>query len=80
MEQQIHVMINTEPIRVVEAEVEGLPDIGIPESVSGRLLGVPLEDLVRMKFSENVTAIFKARTYKFSELDKDGSFQLMKAW
>ena len=62
MEQQIHVVINTEPIRVVKAEVENLPALGIPDSVSGRLLDVPLEDLVRMKFSENVTAMFRART------------------
>ena len=80
MEQQIHVMINTEPILVVRAEVENSPDVGIPDSVSGRLLGVALEDLVRMRFSENVTAIFKAQTYKFRELEKDGSFQLTKAW
>jgi len=50
---------------------------GWPPLIEGKLLDVPLDQLVTLRFgSEKVTATFRGKRYKFDPLREDGTFLL----
>lgn len=50
---------------------------GWPPLIEGKLLDIPLDQLVTLKFgSEKVTATFRGKRYKFDPLKEDGTFLL----
>jgi hypothetical protein len=76
MQKGLHITIPTEPVvRVVQAEIVG-PQQSIPATCCGKLLNVPLSDLLKFDASKDVTVIFNNRRYKFSWVERDGTFEL----
>jgi hypothetical protein len=66
------------PIISIRAETSTTFELehGFPDSFSGRLIGMTPEQIVELKFREDLQVSFKGKRYKFSSLDKDGSFEL----
>jgi hypothetical protein len=79
MNDKLHIAVDGEPIRVVDAEINESQQVG-PRKFSGRLLNVSDEDLVKIKFGANVKVFFKAKRYRFADLEKDGTFELRQDW
>ncbi len=63
-----------------EADLGQNSEFGWPDSFSGKLVGVTQEQLLRFKFGPGVEVAFRGKRYKFEEIEKDGTFQLRKAW
>jgi hypothetical protein len=77
MEHELHItVLPTDPVvRVVQAEIVDAPQ-SVRPTISGKLLNVPLPDLMKFDSGENVTVYFNGRRYKFSWLERDGAFEL----
>ena len=80
MQHQLSITINHAPVRLVKAETTlgPSPQLGVPEFFHGKLLGLTPEQVLEIKFGENVTVAFEGRSYKFSKLERDGMFELTK--
>ena len=63
-----------------EADLGQYSEFGWPDSFKGKLLGVTLEQVLQFKFDPGVEVGFRGKRYRFAELDKDGSFTLVKGW
>lgn len=69
-------------ISVIRAETDlgPSPQLGIPESIRGKVVGLTTEELVDLQFGSDVEVGFEGRRYRFTRLDKDGTFELQKDW
>lgn len=69
-------------ITAVRAETDLGPSsqLATPESIKGKLVGLTPEELLNIKFGSDVEACFEGRRYKFTLLEKDGTFELGKDW
>jgi hypothetical protein len=65
---------------VAEADLRQYSEHGFPESFSGELVGVTPEQLLYLRFGSGIEVGFRGKRYKFSLLEKDGSFELSKDW
>ena len=63
-----------------EADLAQYSELGWPDSFSGKLVSVTQDQLLRFKFGPGVEVAFRGKRYKFEEIEKDGTFQLRKAW
>jgi hypothetical protein len=81
MDYQLDITMGNGPISKVRAEIDFdlSSDQPIPEVLKGKLLGLTLDQLVTIKFAQNVTVALEGRRYTFNPLHKDGTFQLTKA-
>jgi hypothetical protein len=77
MEHQLSIIVGTDPARVAQAEILDAPQF-TPYALSGKLVNVPLLDILKFDSSENVTVLFKGRQYTFSWLEKNGTFKLCR--
>ena len=70
------------PVKVVRAETNlgPAPHTPIPEAFEGRLLGLELEDITRIKFGPDVEVAFAGAPYVFASLEKVGSFTLQRLY
>jgi len=60
-----------------EADLEASPQLGIPEKISGKLVrNLTLEQFVQFTFRQGVEVDFESRGYRFSKVEKDGTFEL----
>lgn len=82
IEHVLHITIGQGPVRQVAAETDlgDLPLIAYPDSVEGKLLGMSVDELLKLRFGESVTVGISGKRYKFSRLEKDGAFTLRKDW
>jgi hypothetical protein len=66
------------PIISIRAETSDEFELqhGSSSSFSGKLIGMTPQQIVELKFREDLQVIFKGKGYKFSSLDKDGAFEL----
>ena len=82
MEHLLSVRISNGPAKLMRAETTlgPSPQLGIPEFFQGKLRGVSAEQILEIKFGKDVVVSFEGRSYQFSKLDKDGAFDLTKAW
>jgi hypothetical protein len=78
VKHQLHIFVGADPVRVVEAEVVD-PQQSTPCVIPGKLVSVPLLDLMKFDARENVTVIFNGRRYRFSWLERNGAFELQWA-
>lgn len=77
MEQTLLVMVGTAQHQYAVEMV--LDEFVFPDSIEGKFLRVPPEELVTMAFGiEKVTAMIRGKRYKFERLEKDGTFVLHK--
>jgi hypothetical protein len=63
-----------------ETDLGPSPQLATPESIEGRLVGLTPEEVLNIKFGNDVEACFEGRRYKFTVLEKDGTFELGKDW
>ncbi len=56
------------------------PQLGLLESFAGKLVGLTRRLFDQLKFGQDVVVGFEGKRYKFSRLEKDGSFELQKDW
>jgi len=62
---------------IAETDLEPSPQLGIPEKITGKLApSLTPEQLVQFNFKQDVEVGFEGRGYKFSKLEKDGTFEL----
>jgi hypothetical protein len=69
------------PIMSVMAEISlgASPQLDTP--ITGKLLGLTLVQITELKFSRRgVEVSFEGKRYTFSQLEKDGTFELGKDW
>jgi hypothetical protein len=60
--------------------LDELPLLEFPYSVEGSLIGLPVEQIMALKFNPGVLVSVAGRRYTFTRLEKDGSFELQKDW
>jgi hypothetical protein len=65
---------------MAETNLGPSPQLGFPESIEGKLVGLTPQLLNQLKFGQDVEVGFEGKRYKFSRLEKDGSFELQKDW
>ena len=63
-----------------EMDVGPSPQLNFPDTLVGKLTDISPVQLDQLKFRTIVAVIFSSRRYKFSQLDKDGTFELRKDW
>ena len=63
-----------------ETSLGTLPLLEFPDSVEGSLIDVPVEQIIALKFNPGVLVSVAGRRYRFTRLEKDGSFELQKDW
>jgi hypothetical protein len=80
----LHLTIGASPVWTVQAEILRLdpsPVQGIPETITGKLLNLTTDDLLKIRFGTDVKVSFDSRNYTFATgPEKDGAFTLCKGW
>lgn len=67
---------------LAETELGPSPQLGLPETIAGRLvpptnpMQLTAEQFFQFNFRPGVEVSFEGRTYTFSKLEKDGTFEL----
>ncbi len=61
-----------------EAGIAASGPFDSPEAIAGRLAAVPAADELAELRSSDV--LFEGETYRFTQLGRDGAFELRKAW
>ena len=64
----------------VEIDLPPCPQKSPMASIDGRILALSPHLFGALKFNKDVEVMFDARAYQFSRLEKDGDFQLLRAW
>lgn len=81
MEHILDIIVGGSSVRYVRADMSvDFPLTVFPDLIEGRLLGLTVEELVQLKFSEDVVVGMGGKRYKFSQFEKDGTFVLKKDW
>jgi hypothetical protein len=82
MQHQLRITIDGAPVKLVSAETSlgPSPQLGMPEFFHGKLLRLSPEQVLEIKFAKDVMVGFEGWSFKFSKLEKDGTFELTKAW
>lgn len=63
-----------------ETELGPSPQLGFPESFSGNLPDATPQLVNDLRFDQDVQVGFEGKRYRFSRLEKDGTFELQKDW
>lgn len=61
-----------------EADLGRYSEFGFPDAFTGKLVDVPLEQMLNFKFLPDVQVVFRGTWYVFDELEKDGTFLLRR--
>jgi hypothetical protein len=81
MNHELHITVDREaPVRIVKAEID-LDEAALrlhPDSIEGILLGLSVDELLRLKFDGSAVVGVHAKRYKFTRLEKDGAFTLRR--
>lgn len=81
MNHELHITVEREaPVRIVKAEID-LDEAALclhPDSIEGTLLGLGVDELLKLKFDDSATVGVYAKRYKFTRLEKDGTFTLRR--
>jgi hypothetical protein len=80
MQHRLNITFGTKPVREVQAETNlgASPQLATPETITGKLLSLSVEDLFGLKFDCDVSVGFEGHAYHFESLEKDGSFMLRR--
>lgn len=65
---------------IADMEIGPSPQMAFPDSLDGKLVNIKPELLQQLKFGRGVDVTFSGRSYRFSRLESDGSFELRKDW
>lgn len=82
MDQFLHIVIDNGPVWQVKASGTGLgpsPQLMTPETISGRLIDLRTDEVLKIKFGKEVSVGFEGVNYRFSQLEKNGDFTLQKS-
>jgi hypothetical protein len=63
---------------MAEANLGDYAEFGFPESFSGKLIGLTLEQILHFKSAPGVEIGFRGAPYRFEELEMDGALLLRK--
>jgi hypothetical protein len=83
MEHQLSITSPVDPqVITVTAETTlgSFPLLAFPDSFEGKLVDVPLEKIMGLKFTPGVLVSVSGKRYKFERLEGDGTFVLRKDW
>ncbi len=76
----LNVIIGNSAVWQVKAEDTGLgpSPLETPDVISGKLVGLTTDDILKIKFGDNTKVGFDGGRYEFTSLEKDGTFQLRR--
>lgn len=77
MDQLLNVIINNGPVWQLKASDTGLgpsPQLVIPETITGRLIDLSTEEILKIKFGKAVTVGFEGVNYSFVQTGKERRF------
>jgi hypothetical protein len=63
-----------------EIDLPPCPQLAPPASITGKLVGFTPRLYHDFKFRKGVEVTFDARCYRFSRLEEDGTFEVLKTW
>jgi hypothetical protein len=81
MDHTLNITIDANPVWPVKALETGLgpsPQLETPEMITGRLVDLTVDEILKIKFGNNVRVGFEGGRYRFVTLEKDGSFELRR--
>ena len=76
-DQQGHQLRSGITTLVAETDLGPSPQLGFPQTITGKVVqSLTPEQLFQFKLKPDVQILFEGKAYKFSKLERDGTFEL----